>query len=298
MKKYLSILCTLIAMMSFASCGDSSSIAETPEVSENIVLDSVFENDYIKISVNDDWKKSTETLDNTDYIYWSWEDENSSNHNITLDITENNSGRMSLEDFKSAYYTDYRVHINGLRLFNNDKYQLSDIFEVNNQAYLVTKNNTKHCMFFKTDKIAGNFVYSIYPNNDEEIIMDMIKSMEFKTFEKKTEPTTRKTIKKIAKATTAKSVTEPITEPPTTKAPETQPQVIETTPIQTTVHFILNLETNCIHVNPNCNAALKILPENYSTVDIAESDLGNYNGTYWACGKCCSFNYKQLLPKF
>lgn len=98
--------------------------------------------------------------------------------------------------------------------------------------------------------------------------------------------------------TTTKKITEPITEPPTTKAPETQPPVIETTPVQTTVHFILNLDTSCIHIKPDCSAAQKITPENYSTVDIAENDLGNYNGTYWACGKCCPNSYRQLLPKF
>ncbi|MCM1508258.1 MAG: hypothetical protein NC177_14190 [Ruminococcus flavefaciens] len=93
-------------------------------------------------------------------------------------------------------------------------------------------------------------------------------------------------------------VTKPITEPPTTKAPETQPPIIETTPVQTTLHFILNLDTSCIHIDSGCSAAQKIAPENYSTVDIAENDLGNYNGIYWACGKCCSNDMRQKLPKF
>lgn len=297
MKKYLTIICALLTLTIFASCGDSSSIVETPEVSESIVvLDSVFENDYLKIAVDDDWEKHTEILDGTYYIYWSWEDENSSQHKITLDITENDSGKMSLEDFESAYDTDYHVHINGLRLFNSNKYQLEDIFEVNNQAYLVTGSHISHCMFFKTDDIAGNFVYSISPNNDEEIVMDMINSIEFKSFVKQTETKPRKTIRKVSKTTTQK-VTKPITEPSTEKIPETQPSVIEITPVQIALHFILNLDTNCIHINPECSAALKILPENYSTVDITEDDLGNYNGTYWACGKC-SNKYTNMLPKF
>lgn len=297
MKKYLSLLCILasLSLTTFTSCGDSNSSSDSSEVSESSVLDSVFENDYLKIAVDDDWEESTETLDGTKYIYWSWEDGNSSQHQITLDITENDSGKMSMEDFKSAYDTDFYVHINGLRLFNENKYQLEDIFEVNNQAYLVTGNHRKRCMFFKTDDIAGNFVYSISPRNDEEIVTDMVKSIEFKSFVKQTETKPRKTIKKVPKSTTEK-VTEPITEPPTKKIPETQPPVIETTLVQITLHFVLNLETNCIHIDPDCSAAKKIIPENYSTVDIPSDELGNYSGVYWACGKC-SRNYKDTLPK-
>ncbi len=96
---------------------------------------------------------------------------------------------------------------------------------------------------------------------------------------------------------TIKKFTKHTTEPPTEKIPETQPPAIETSPVQTTLHFILNLETSCIHIKPDCSAALKILPENYSTVDIADSDLWNYNGIYWACGKC-SKKYTDVLPKF
>lgn len=131
----------------------------------------------------------------------------------------------------------------------------------------------------------------------------MIESMEFKKLEIKTttskkEKTTKATNKNYIPMKTVTKASQPITEPTTTKSPETQPPVIETTPVQTTVHFILNLDTSCIHIKPDCSAAQKILPENYSTIDIAENDLGNYNGTYWACGKCCPNSYRQLLPKF
>ena len=82
------------------------------------------------------------------------------------------------------------------------------------------------------------------------------------------------------------------------------PVAVQTTPPQAvqpaqsaTVHFILNTDTNCIHIKDTCRAATQILPENYSTVDIAESDLSNYNGMYWACG-ICSKKYSDMLPKF
>ena len=82
------------------------------------------------------------------------------------------------------------------------------------------------------------------------------------------------------------------------------PVAVQTTPPQAvqpaqsaTIHFILNTDTNCIHIKDTCRAAQQILPENYSTVDIAESDLSNYNGIYWACG-ICSKAYSNIIPKF
>lgn len=268
MKKYLSILCILLMLTSFASCGETPT--ESSEIIEEVVLDSIFENDYIKIAINDDWEENAENSGKTNSIYWKWENENFSKHSIRLDVRD------------------------GMQLFNFEQDKLMDSFEENNQFYVVTGDKNYHNIFFKTNEISGKFSYS---SDDEEIVMDMIKSMEFKTFEKKTEPTTRKTIKKVTKATT-KPVTEPITEPPTEKPAETQPPAVETTPVQTTVHFILNLDTSCIHIDSGCSAAQKITPENYSTVDIAESDLESYNGTYWACGKCCSNSMRQKLPKF
>ena len=82
-----------------------------------------------------------------------------------------------------------------------------------------------------------------------------------------------------------------ITQPPTTQA-VTQPP----TTIEKTIHFILNTDSNCVHVNPNCSAAKKIEPENYSEIDIPENELSNYSGVYWACGKCSQI-YKDELSK-
>ncbi|MDE5582484.1 MAG: hypothetical protein K2J08_02090 [Ruminococcus sp.] len=303
MKKYLLVICVLLTFTAFASCGDSnSSIAETPEVSESVVLDSVFENDYLKISVNSDWEESTDNIGHENYIDWKWENEDFSSHGIRLTFTEDDSGKVSLEDFISAYenndgYMPLSKHMSD---FNFEKDKLIDTFEHNNQAYALTGNIETHRIFFKTDAISGNFTYSV---NDEVTIMDMIESIEFKKLEietttSKKEKTTKATTKKYIPIKTVTKASKPVTEPPTEKVPETQPPVIETVPVQIALHFVLNLDTNCIHINPECSAALKILPENYSTIDITEDNLGNYNGTYWACGKCCPNNYRQLLPKF
>ena len=98
----------------------------------------------------------------------------------------------------------------------------------------------------------------------------------------------------------------------TTAAPETEPPVIEIITEPETqavfersiapanegmVHFILNTDTLCVHLDENCTAAKKILPENYAEIDLPEDELGTYEGVYWACGKC-SGSYKNILPKF
>lgn len=296
MKKHLIIICALLVLTAFASCGEVP--VESSKIVEEVILDSVFENDYIKISVNDDWEESTETLSKTEYINWSWENENSSKHNISLGIEEDYSGKVSLDDFLSAYNSE--TYIDNIYPFQFEKDNLIDSFEENNQTYVVTGSENYHNIFFKTNRISGKFSYS---SDDEEIVIDMIESMEFKKLEIKTttskkEKTTKATNKNYIPMKTVTKASQPITEPTTTKSLETQPPVIETTPVQTTVHFILNLDTSCIHIKPDCSAAQKILPENYSTIDIAENDLGNYNGTYWACGKCCPNSYRKLLPKF
>lgn len=81
---------------------------------------------------------------------------------------------------------------------------------------------------------------------------------------------------------------------------ETEPVIVQTDPpaaVSATLHFILNTNTNCVHISANCSAAKRINPENYAEIDISEEDLYLYAGQYWACGKC-SGRYSSVLPKF
>ncbi|MDE5768644.1 MAG: Ltp family lipoprotein [Oscillospiraceae bacterium] len=83
-----------------------------------------------------------------------------------------------------------------------------------------------------------------------------------------------------------------------TIVPMTQPSVIDSTILESKLlDFILNAETGCIHINEECSAAQKILPENRSAISIWDNELANYYGVYWACGKCSS-RYSSDLPKF
>lgn len=81
------------------------------------------------------------------------------------------------------------------------------------------------------------------------------------------------------------------TEIPTT---ETEKQ---TEPAPKVLHFIVNTDTGCVHINSRCSAAEAIDPVNRAEIDIPENELKNYQGVYWACGKCCSGGMKTMLPK-
>lgn len=115
-----------------------------------------------------------------------------------------------------------------------------------------------------------------------------------------TSTTTTSTSTSITTSTTTVTTTITTTVPTTalpvvTTIVYTQPPTEP--PVPKSIHFVLNTDSNCVHINENCSAAKKILPENWSEIDIPESSLADYNGTYWACGKCSS-RYKNELPKF
>ena len=115
--------------------------------------------------------------------------------------------------------------------------------------------------------------------------------------------TTASTSTTEATTATTEATTAAITEAQTEAATEpalVQEPVAEETPVEAqpqTIHFVLNAATGCVHANSSCSAAQKILPENYSTLDIPEDQLANYEGVYWACGKCAK-RYSSQLPKF
>lgn len=72
---------------------------------------------------------------------------------------------------------------------------------------------------------------------------------------------------------------------------------IETEPQPVILHFIVNSDSCCIHIDPHCTAAESIDQEHRQEIDIPENDLSSYAGKYWACGKC-SRKYSSSLPKF
>lgn len=283
MKKLLATICALMMMTGFVSCGDtqesssepSSSVSEsaTEEVTtepvteepteKEVVLDSEWENDYLKISICSEW--STEENENS--IRWSWKDENSETIYIGLYVSE---------PIENESYGDYET----------------DRFIKNGQEYIVLENKEIH---FSNSVFSGTICPSIA---DENLVMEMIDSIEFRQNEDEDVATTSETTTTTAETTTEVTTTEKPTSPPTerpTPAPTNPPTQAPTE--ARTVKFILNTESGCVHKDSNCTAAKKISAENYAEIEIREDELADYANTYWACGKC-SKAYSSKLPKF
>ncbi len=112
-------------------------------------------------------------------------------------------------------------------------------------------------------------------------------------------PTTTTTTLTSTTIETPTTTTTTLTSTTTTTFETTSTEIttVEKTPEIPTVHFILNTDTNCVHLNDTCNAARQILPENYVEIDIPENEIIYYKNEYWACGICAK-KYKDQLPKF
>ena len=109
-----------------------------------------------------------------------------------------------------------------------------------------------------------------------------------------TEVATTEIERTIPKIETSTTETEIITTETETLTTETE---IETDPQPVILHFIVNTDSGCIHIDPHCTAAEAIGPDHRQEIDIAENDLPTYAGKFWACGKC-SRKYSSDLPKF
>lgn len=100
---------------------------------------------------------------------------------------------------------------------------------------------------------------------------------------------------------------EPITEPVSTEISDFSETLSTdvtdvTEPVQpvnpSMMKFVLDMQSNCIHANAECPSAKKITKENYTEVEIYDTELQYYNNIYWACDECFPENLKPLLPKF
>lgn len=214
MKKLLATICALMLMTSFVSCGDtressselSSSVSEltTEEVTteesaesvteesteKEIVLDSKWECDYLTIAKSSEWEETIENEDNEISVDWIWGDE-TPRHAINLRIKPpSENGKMSKEDLQKKYSKT------GL-------YTIFDSFTTNGQAYIITslggEDYIMRNIYFSTDEFDGSFIYT---RENEDIVMDMINSIEFKrdvtitkVTTKSTEPTTTAKVK-------------------------------------------------------------------------------------------------------
>lgn len=181
MKKYLTILLALMMMLALVSCGDTQESSSEPSdsVSEvtteeptteeptaeletetptekEIVLDTTWECDYLTIAKSSEWKEEEYIGNDKIVVRWEWQSWNNDRKIDTFII-----GLYIYQPPKDETFGDYET----------------DRFTKNGQEYIVLENKEIH---FTNSVISGTICPSIV---DEEIIMQMIDSIEFKSKE-------------------------------------------------------------------------------------------------------------------
>lgn len=226
MKKYLAMFLTLMMMFSLASCGDSEPLDSVSEsATEEIVLDSEWECDYLKIAKSSEWEETIETDDDDIKVNWN-------NSKIRLSLHNVKYRKISEEEFIRRYQ---------LSSFQHDVYGVLNTFEKNGQTYIVmgVEESTDRELVFWIDPLdvwADDVDVTIcYSTEDEEIVMQMVDSIELKkdirtTKLAETTTTTKESITTKINTTTTTTTTEatakatelvterpapPPTEPPT-----------------------------------------------------------------------------------
>lgn len=199
MKKYLSIICVLLTLTAFASCGDSNStsdsldpeisISTTTEVKDFTTLDSDWECDYLKVATCSNWKEESELDGKIFDVKWGWsENDDELNYeseyfisNIRLTVGGTSLGRKGqaeLQKYGEEMVKDYTDPNSEYYNEYYKDYRVVDIFTENGQSYLVMGDDSIHLrdIYFWTDDFWGYFHTS---TNYEELLRSMIETIEF-----------------------------------------------------------------------------------------------------------------------
>lgn len=146
---------------------------------EEITLDSELECDYLKIATCSKWQEKSKMEGDKFQTYWDWGDKDKGPYFfINLELTKSTSGKMSQLDLQEFYegLLDYYKENNE----NTDISVLSS-FSKNGQAYIIlgyeNKDDLLRMIHFSTNDVEGHFTYT---SENEDIVMDMIDSIEFK----------------------------------------------------------------------------------------------------------------------
>ena len=185
MKKYLSILCALAMLSGMTGC--SSSKNESKKNSTNITgkeidyttLDTTWECDYLKLSVNSNWKIDHNTTANS--VFETFEISNSENSPFIFLYINYSSQWEKLNESESIdnwnKLKTFSANDNGS---NEDMYENCEIvnsFTKNGQAYIViVEDDNSEQIRFNADKIYGYFSFK---KEQEPLVIEMIDTIEF-----------------------------------------------------------------------------------------------------------------------
>lgn len=200
MKKFISLLACLSIILSTAcSSSDSSTISEhdisedsfntastsiinTTEVNnlvDYLTLDSTWECDWLKFSINSNWEVFDEFGGDSSFVGFSWE-ENGNKYAIT--------GLFTHDDSRTKLTVSESVDLwEGTKEFGQEEDPdylkdsfIKDSFVKNGQAFLVISDVDNIRIMFFGDKLYGSLSFKA-SNSDtlESVVMKMIDSLEF-----------------------------------------------------------------------------------------------------------------------
>lgn len=200
MKKYLSMICALLTLTAFTSCGDSNSSSDGSEVSENSISDSVAED-----TTEEETESETEQETTTKKQVYDLDlniDFNIASLSIPSfckiqDKSEDDTQahlRFSWEDDKYHqiifyFYKDTKQYLKE----KFDKNNITDTFVISENEYMIDPDAYSSTTIFFTNKVASGRIH--YNDEDEELVKQIIETIKFKTAGIKTTETKKTDIK-------------------------------------------------------------------------------------------------------
>lgn len=306
MKKSGKILISIMMLISLSGCNTTTTESEisTESTAESLTDSKTEENtDTPSEALTDRNISDSVTINGVTVTVSSVTDVQTSTGSDAYEVSityRNNSGKsltINPYDWSTVLHNGSdKAHVGG-----NCSFHLDNIPDGEEWTGVVTlwkdddtekiKFESSDLNFLQDDKKSATWIIV----SEEEITEPETEEV---TTEEPTKPETEEIT--TEEETVATTETDPPTEPPTpapTEPPATQPLTAPPAPEPNVLQFVLNLETSCVHIDANCSAAEKILPENYTVIEIWDNELANYAGIYWACGKCSKL-YSDELPKF
>lgn len=174
MKKYIAMLCSLIMLMAFTSCGDTPQKSSEQSSSISEIENLKYETDYFSFEYPSNWEiekgDSNLRIISDDFTisfsYFYWDGYKKLKTDELKEKWKKNAELMKEED-ADLYKEQY------------ENCEITDDFVKNGQAYIVITDNVNHYkkIEFYADKLHGTI--SLYSDGAEEAIMSILETIEF-----------------------------------------------------------------------------------------------------------------------
>lgn len=184
MKKYLSILCILVMLSGMAGCSLSKNESKknstnmTSEETDYVTLDSIWECDYLKLSVNSNWESKHDIIGDIvcEMFYTS---DKATAPSIYLYINHSDLWKKKTESESIDYWNQLKELAidDGDSELEDENSEITSSFVKNGQAYIiVSEGNGFESVYFYANEIIGHFQFY---KEQESLVLEMIDTIEF-----------------------------------------------------------------------------------------------------------------------